>query len=119
MITEITSGTCTSLLTEFDIQILYSEFGSIDNPQKGIVGIRYNYVSGSISYQCIDPVQCADISTLKGSGTSASGTNAQSFRIKSTVSFVEVATDKTSFVPPPPRLVPPLPEDVFYPFNLK
>ena len=113
-----TPGTCSSILTEFGIEFLTADFGSVDNPQRGIVGARFNYVSGSISYRCLDLLDCVDLSTINPGAPSAVGTASQAFRIKSTVSFVNVGTDWAMSVPPPPRLIPPLPNDIFYPFKL-
>ncbi len=110
---------CSSLLTEFGIEFLVANFGSVDNPQQGIVGARYNYVSGSFQYRCLQTLDCVTPSTLDPALTAVvPGATAQPFRLKSTVSFVQVEMDRTTFVPPPPRLIPPLPNDIFYPFQL-
>ncbi len=110
---------CSSLLTEFGIEFLVANFGSVDNPQQGIVGARYNYVAGSFQYRCLQPLDCVTPSALDPAlGAAVPGSVAQPFRIKSTISFVPVQADRTTLVPPPPRLIPPLPNDIFYPFQL-
>jgi tectonic-1/3 len=117
-IVEPVAGTCGSILTEFNIEFLTANFGSTSNPQMGIVGARYSYVSGSISYRCLNSMDCIRPSDVIGGGSNTPGATTQPFRIKSTVSFIPVADDPNLVVPAPPRLIPPLPNDIFYPFSL-
>ena len=117
-IIEPLAGTCTSILTEFNMEFLTAKFGSTSNPQLGIVGARYSYTSGSISYRCLNSLDCIKPSDLITGGSNTPGATPQLFRIKSTVSFVPISDDPSLVVPPAPRLIPPLPNDIFYPFSL-
>ncbi len=100
---------CENVLTEFNIYVLYSDFGSKLNPQSGIVGVRYELKLGSLQFQCPFPGACVqDNSNME-----------QEFNIKSSVTFTKVkGSDPMMLVPPPPKLTPPLPGDIFYPFQL-
>ncbi|KAJ3290577.1 Tectonic-1 [Borealophlyctis nickersoniae] len=106
------AGTCSSLLTELDIQILTAPLGSKINPQPAILAMRINYVLGRFQYRCTTPLDCATVPVPPAT------TPQQSFRIKTTVSFVEIENRPEMLVPPAPRIVPPLPQDVFYPFKI-
>ncbi|KAK5664635.1 hypothetical protein QVD99_008186 [Batrachochytrium dendrobatidis] len=113
-----TVGTCSSILTGFDIQVLYTHLGVLTNPQRAIVGVRYSYTSGKFQWRCITPTDCVDPATY-GAASSGVGTSTQTFRIRSSVSFVKVDSVGTAlFSPPAPRLFTQLPNDIWYPFNL-
>ena len=101
-------GVCSSILTHLDIQFLWADFGSSVNPQPAIIGVRVVYIPGTFKYSCSNNVDCAN-----------SGASAQNFFIRASASWIKVPEQKLSqFVPPAPRIIPPIPEDVFYPFKL-
>ncbi|KAI9204739.1 uncharacterized protein BJ171DRAFT_599138 [Polychytrium aggregatum] len=100
-------GTCSSLLTELDVQVVYSDAGSKYEPQNTIVGVRVQYVSGRFQYRCLKVQDCLNLGQV------------QPFRIRNTVTFVPLSNaEPLMFVPPPPNLFPPIPDDLFYPFQL-
>ncbi|KND01191.1 uncharacterized protein SPPG_04281 [Spizellomyces punctatus DAOM BR117] len=99
--------TCSNLLTSIFIDFLVADTGTTTSPQPSIIGARYRYTTGSFTYRCINPSDCLSL----GSAT-------QPFRISSAVSFVYVRQQPEMVVPAPPRLVKPLPDDVFYPFHI-
>ncbi|KAJ3137617.1 Tectonic-3, partial [Irineochytrium annulatum] len=103
---------CSGVLTSVDIQFLTTPLGSDRNPQSAIVGARFVYTYGLLTYRCLHPADCA--TPLPGA------TNAtQRFRLRSTVTFFEVpGTQARPYVPPPPALIPTLPDDLFYPFRI-
>ncbi|KAL2919940.1 hypothetical protein HK105_200006 [Polyrhizophydium stewartii] len=112
------ADTCSSLLTDFDVQVLYTYYGSSLGPQAAIVGVRFNYVKGQFQWRCLSPADCVNPSTY-GLASATPGSTPQRFRIRSSVSFVRVSTVGTSlYSPPAPRLVAQLPDDIWYPFTL-
>ncbi|KAJ3415305.1 Tectonic-2 [Chytridiales sp. JEL 0842] len=124
------AGTCTSLLTSIDIQFLTADLGSVSNPQQAIIGVRIVNSYSSLSYRCQQPEDCRSYTNIVVNDTVAGtpivngviappGSRKQKFRLRSSVSFVKIPDGKARpFVPPPPRLVPMLPDDVFYPFKI-
>ncbi|KAI9340921.1 hypothetical protein BDR26DRAFT_343261 [Obelidium mucronatum] len=107
-------GTCSSVLTALDIQFITAKLGSSSNPQNVIIAARIIKTWGSFSYRCIHPNDCRAVGGLLSS-------KLQRFRVRAAVSFVGVNGGVgivQPFVPPPPRLIPLLPDDIFYPFNL-
>ncbi|KAI8813181.1 hypothetical protein BJ742DRAFT_849958 [Cladochytrium replicatum] len=103
-----TPGLCSPILTEFNIQILTARFGSQQMPQRGIVGARFNYIPGRLRFPCTVQADCAPGSNVT-----------KTFFLRATVTFAEIAGQEAlMFVPPPPRLIPPLPDDIFYPFRI-
>lgn len=101
---------CDGILTSAKLQLLWSDFGSESNPQPGIVAARVKYgKKGEFMTECERPVDCVDM-----------GNRTTRFRIETAIEYYKVeGTRLEMFVPEPPRLVPPLPDDVFYPFGLK
>ena len=95
---------------EFNVQVLTAKLGSVGNPQRSVVGVRYQYQAGAFRFTC-GPDEC------NGSGQPPSA--ALPFPIRSTVTFVDVSgTEPQQVVPPAPLLFPPLPNDIFYPFTV-
>ncbi|KAI8899878.1 hypothetical protein BC833DRAFT_331467 [Globomyces pollinis-pini] len=117
-----TFGKCTNLLTSFDIQFLYTFYGSETNPQRAIVGARFSYTSGSFQWECKTRSNCVDPSTYSSPGSEAAsniGTVPQPFPIRSSVSFVRVSTTGSKlFTPPPPKVFGEIPDDIWYPFKI-
>ncbi|KAJ3123616.1 Ubiquitin-conjugating enzyme E2 J1 [Nowakowskiella sp. JEL0407] len=104
-----TPGTCSNVLTSLDIKFIVANFGSKKNPQKGIVGAQVQYISGYLRYKCSYPLDC----TVTGRS------KLQAFQISSSVTWVDLPDQTTNmFIPPPPKLIPSLPDDIFYPFQL-
>jgi hypothetical protein len=100
-------GSCSKLLTSFNLQFLYSPFGSVANPQLAIVGARYYGTLGTFQWRCLDKLKCDGNSTE------------QAFQLKSSVSFIKVAgIGSASYTPDPPRIYAQLPSDVWYPFDI-
>jgi len=99
---------CTNVLIESKLEILWSDFGSITDPQPGIIAARVVYTGGNLLIECEKPSDCTN-----------PGAKKFPFRIKSSVEFFKITYGSVAmFVPPPPRLIPPIPNDVFYPFEL-
>lgn len=99
---------CDGMLLESKLQILWSDFGSLDQPQPGIIAARVLYTGGSLVVNCDTPASCIN-------------TNGKVYRfpIKTGVEHYKIEQGSVEmFVPPPPRLIPPIPDDVFYPFSL-
>jgi hypothetical protein len=112
---------CSNLLTSFDVQFLYTSYGISSNPQMAIVGARYSYTSGSFSWRCLNQDDCVDPNLYKGQMENPAniGQTSRPYSIRSSVSFVKVATIGTNlYTPPLPRIYPVLPNDVWYPFNI-
>ncbi|KAJ3281566.1 Tectonic-1, partial [Blyttiomyces sp. JEL0837] len=107
-------GICTSLLTEVDMQFLTADLGTSVNPQTAIIGARVVLTYGTFTYRCMNPDDC------RGNNIGSNGNEKlQKFRLRNSVTFVKVSTGGAQpYVPPAPRLLPLLPDDLFYPFNL-
>ncbi|KAI8616598.1 hypothetical protein BC830DRAFT_189973 [Chytriomyces sp. MP71] len=104
-------GTCSSVLTSLTIEFLTSKMGVSSNPQTAIVAARVTKTWGSFSYRCMTPNDCRAVNGIYQN-------RKQRFRVKAAVSFMDVGLAASPFVPPAPRLVPLLPDDIFYPFSL-
>ncbi|KAJ3115750.1 ESCRT-II subunit protein snf8 [Phlyctochytrium bullatum] len=127
-------GRCSSVLTSLDIQVLIADFGSLKNPQPGIVGLKLQYTWSTLALRCLRPEDCqllppvsgpALVNASLGGGIDPSALPPdaippkQKFRLRATVSFLRVPGQGVRpYVPPPPRVVPLLPDDIFYPFRL-
>lgn len=86
---------CAGMALGADLQLFHAKFGAAVDLQEQIVGARLTYRTGTWR--------------LASSGRML-------FTVA--VSFVEVPTGAAAeFVPPPPGLLAPLPEDAFYPFR--
>jgi hypothetical protein len=87
-----------------EYEFLVANYGMQNKPQKGIVGMKINYIMGSLKAYCDNP-NCANTK--------------YPFEIKSYVTFtlVDSQTLKT-YVPPSPVFIGNLPSDIFYPLLL-
>lgn len=47
----VTPATCTGLLTGMNIEIIYANVGSLNNPQAKIIGVQYQYIMQDIRFQ--------------------------------------------------------------------
>ncbi|KAJ3038145.1 Tectonic-1 [Rhizophlyctis rosea] len=102
-------NTCTNILTHISITILTTPVGSLTSPNPTIIAVLITPHLGSFSYPCANPSLCT--------GTTA-GSTPHPFRISASVEFVEYKVGAEMKVPVPPRLIPPVPDDVFYPFQI-
>jgi tectonic-1/3 len=108
-------------LTNFDIEILFSYYGAGAKPQAAIVGARYSYIAGDFAWTCVSVDDCVDPAVYTGLAGSSTftGTKVRPFKLRSSVTFVKVSNTGTKlFVPPAPQLINPIPNDVWYPFNI-
>ncbi|KAJ3260839.1 Tectonic-1 [Boothiomyces macroporosus] len=114
-------GICSNLLTSFNVEFLYSSYGSTSDPQQAIVGARYSYTSGTFEWTCESVQDCVDPNIYVSGSESQSniGTVKKPFQLSSTVSFVQVSTLTLQlYVPPPPKIYAELPDDIWYPFSI-
>jgi hypothetical protein len=115
------TNTCSDLLTEFNVQILYTAYGISTNPQLGIVGLRFSYVSGSFSWRCEENNDCIDPNVFTGAASDNNniGLKPKPYNLRSSVTFKRVSSGGPSpYTPPPPRIYAVLPDDIWYPFNI-
>ncbi|KAJ3270114.1 Tectonic-3 [Terramyces sp. JEL0728] len=114
-------GICSNLLTSFNVEFLYSSYGSTTHPQHAIVGARYSYTPGTFGWTCDSVRDCVD-PNIYSAGTETItniGTASKPFQLSSTVSFVQVSTLTSSlYIPPPPKIYAELPDDIWYPFSI-
>lgn len=98
------SGTCSDLLTEFNIQFLTLPIGTVSNPQMVILGARYEFISGQFSFRCV--------------GSSCfNDKQPQKFTIRSSITFVRASNSGfTSSSSSSSLNTISIPSDVFYPF---
>lgn len=95
------NSTCTGVVTGVDLEVIYSYFGDVQNPQAKIVGARISHRLGVLSFTLEDPVE------------------RQSFPFGYSVSFLRAESDDFVLkVPPRPQLPVLLPDDLFYPFTI-
>ncbi|KAI8844692.1 hypothetical protein BJ741DRAFT_216953 [Chytriomyces cf. hyalinus JEL632] len=105
------AGTCSSILTEINVEFITAKLGLNTNPQSAIIAARVTRTWGSFSYRCITPNDCRSVDGVLQS-------TKQKFRVRAAVSFLDIGQAPQAFAPPAPRLVPLLPDDIFYPFSL-
>lgn len=87
-----------------------ANYGSVSNPQVGIVGMRFDYGVGNLKAIC-DPYRCGERFTTTAP--------VFSFDITTVVTYTFVETQNVqSYVPPMPVLIPSLPSDLFYPLQI-
>mmetsp|Transcript_32116 Transcript_32116/g.73949 ORF Transcript_32116/g.73949 Transcript_32116/m.73949 type:complete len:656 (-) Transcript_32116:26-1993(-) len=98
---QASNSTCTGAVIGVDLEVIYSYFGDVQNPQSKVVGARMSHRLGILSYTLPDP------------------TARQSFAFGYSVTFLR--RDEKDFalqVPPRPQLPVLLPADLFYPFTI-
>ena len=93
---------CSSLYTSRVFEFLYTDIGSRVNPQKRIVKARVTYKTDSWKWR----------------GNPRDDAATQLFETTNIVRFIEFKQPKKSFVPRAPPLLPAIPHDVFYPFDI-
>lgn len=96
------TSTCRDAIVGVNLEILYSPFGEVSNPQARIVAAKESHVRGNLHFTQRDPEQ------------------AQAFQLYFTVSFVRMddTGKQEAEYPPRPQLPLWLPYDLFYPFFL-
>ncbi|XP_033753081.1 tectonic-3-like [Pecten maximus] len=105
VVSTISGPTC-SVTTGMHVQILYANIGALNNPQRKILGVQFNYEEPQlVTFKCIG-VFCSP-------GSSAL---TQSVEISQSVTFIDVSEPSTGYVGEPPIFLAKLPYDFFYPF---
>lgn len=100
------NGVCNDVLAGAHYEFLVARLGAVSNPQSKIVGVRIKYTTSNMAFSCV------------GASCSTAGAS-QKFGLVSTATWVVVdGDDAAEFFPPPPSILPVLPNDVFYPFKL-
>lgn len=101
------SQSCSDLVTEIHYEFLTGFVGEETNPQETILALRVRY--GLSSWKMRVPGS----TTVNPTGSS------QTYSYKSTVTFIRLPNrGLDEYVPPLPKLIPELPHDILYPFNL-
>mmetsp|Transcript_77536 Transcript_77536/g.185969 ORF Transcript_77536/g.185969 Transcript_77536/m.185969 type:complete len:618 (-) Transcript_77536:90-1943(-) len=96
---QASNSTCTGAVVGVDLEVIYSPFGEVSNPQFKIVGARASQRLGVLSYQLDSP--------------------RQPFQFTYTVTFLQTGSENLETkVPPRPQLPLSLPPDLFYPFTI-
>lgn len=105
VISTISGPTC-SVTTGMHVQILYANIGALNNPQRKILGVQFNYEDRQlVTFRCIGAF-CSPGSTAL----------TQSVEISQSVTFIDVSEPSTGYVGEPPIFLAKLPYDFFYPF---
>ena len=108
------------MLTSFDVQFLYSTYGSVNNPQYAIVGARYSSTFGNMQWKCAQKSDCVDnVNDYQNAAFAAGnvGSASRPFMIRNSVTFVKVSTVGSSlYTPASPQIWATLPDDIWYPF---
>eukprot|EP00735_Rhodelphis_limneticus_P014153 TRINITY_DN8153_c0_g1::TRINITY_DN8153_c0_g1_i1::g.7116::m.7116 TRINITY_DN8153_c0_g1::TRINITY_DN8153_c0_g1_i1::g.7116 ORF type:complete len:644 (+),score=141.02,sp/Q8BZ64/TECT1_MOUSE/24.50/3e-23,DUF1619/PF07773.6/1.9e-28,DUF1619/PF07773.6/1e+03 TRINITY_DN8153_c0_g1_i1:110-2041(+) len=95
-----TTNTCYNVPTALNVQILTVDLGSWGNPQRRILSARFFVTT-----------QDWRVSTLSATAT-------RNFSLRQTVSFVNTPDQGLDYyIPPPPKTLPTVPDDFFYPFT--
>ncbi|KAL0248983.1 hypothetical protein GEMRC1_004217 [Eukaryota sp. GEM-RC1] len=95
------NGYCSSVPRSIQMLIMYTQSGSLTNPQYSIVAVHRRLRTFDWFPQCFTYDQCEDNVALL---------------LNSRVSFVEYDADASPFVPPLPSFLPKFPRDWFHPF---
>ena len=93
---------CGFIATSRVFEFLYTDIGSRINPQRRIVKARVTYKTDSWKWR----------------GNPRDDAATQLFETTNIVRFIEFKQPKKSFVPRAPPLLPAIPHDVFYPFDI-
>jgi len=92
-------GTCLNAINAIHYQFLTADVGNVKNPQRKIIGARIEY--GKTSWSAMYPDD---------------NTRAH-YSLATSVSFIRLEEGGSiEVVPPPPSILPVLPDDIFYPF---
>jgi len=95
------SSTCSGAIVGVELEVIYSSFGKVGNPQMKVVGARMSHQLGVLAYTLSEP------------------TKKQSFQFTYTVKFIHTDSERLEVkVPPRPQLPLSLPPDLFYPFTI-
>ena len=93
---------CDSIYTSRVFEFMYTDIGSKVNPQKRLVGARVIYKPDKWTWR----------------GDPRDGAATQTFETTNVVRFIEYQQPKKTFTPRAPPLLPAIPHDVFYPFDI-
>ncbi|XP_071964939.1 tectonic-1-like [Antedon mediterranea] len=104
--TSIVAGQCDNVILSLSIEILYANIGSLANPQAKIVGVKYTFIPGKLTYQCVGPYCQAGTENLR-----------QKYEIASSVAFLDVSTYPDAVLAEIPPWKVELPNDFFYPLS--
>lgn len=104
-----TRGVCSGLLAGMDVEFLYTRVGEASNPQRKILAVRVSYPTDSWAFAR------EDVRTTTDAG---GNTGKQTFFVKTTVTWSEWKPIRAvDYIPPAPPLIPPMPNDLWYPFE--
>jgi hypothetical protein len=97
-----TRRTCFDIVTSLHYEFLVAKVGTVGNLQSKFVSARYRFGTSAWGM-----VGAANVATLT-----------QTFTYKSTATFIYLPDGaKEEYVPPSPKVIPPLPNDLLYPFK--
>jgi hypothetical protein len=100
---KLTLSVCQSMVTGLDISIVYTAAGLKSNPQFTILGA----VAAFVSQDVVRPLDAQPNSSVTVS-------------LSTTISFIfKAPASSESIFASPPRVLPPLPADIFYPFIME
>lgn len=95
------NSTCTGAVVGVDLEVIYSPFGEVGNPQMKVVGAQISQRLGVLAYTLAEP------------------TKRQGFQFTYSVRFFKTDSENLEIqVPPRPQLPLSLPPDLFYPFTI-
>lgn len=104
-----TRGVCSGLLAGMDVEFLYTRVGEASNPQRKILAVRVSYPTDTWTFAREDVRTARDASGATGR---------QTFLVKTTVTWSEWKPIRAvDYIPPAPPLIPPMPNDLWYPFE--
>jgi len=98
-----TSPICVNMVSSMNIEILWMKSGQVNNPQPMILSARVVYGQSDWKWRSVQSSE-------------------QTFTFTSSVSFIEhglTDSDTNNYKPEVPPLIPGIPSDVFYPFDIK
>ena len=94
------TSTCSNAVVGVHVQFMTAFVGKQDNPQLKVVAARTQYILGAWQY-------------TRGDGM------AQAFPVQSVVTWTHLPDEELKeLLPPPPTIIPSLPSDFFYPFEI-
>ena len=103
--TSDSSGTCSSILSDVTLQIIYTFAGSKDVPQRKIVGARFTYTYSNWS------MSCSSVSCQTSSAT-------QNFLVSTHVDFIFSKEEQFAYQTPSlPTFINSADTDIFYVFR--
>jgi len=103
-ILDLVERTCEYFITSLHYEFLYTKVGTLNNPQKKIIGARTYYETETITYI----------------SENNHNQNRQNLMLTTMVTFIEYNEPEKpfSYSPPPPPILLSVPYDMFYPFEV-